>query len=113
MSAYEELPEWFRELYMLSEDAENGQPGCRFRSVSEDRWIAIIPFLFTTAIILGYKRHPNGYEDRWCYESSADAERAFDEWDPEVSAEPEGWHRHPRSGRRRPNGVEEAQYHAP
>lgn len=44
------------------------------------------------------------YDDVWCYQAhQADAAwRAALGWDGE--GEPEGWYRHPQSGRRRPGG---------
>lgn len=60
----------------------------------ECAWIA--RFAFTTAILYGLT--PYGHRDRWCYPTAADARRALDEWD--GTGEPEGWHRHPDTGRR-------------
>lgn len=57
-------------------------------------WLA--RFAFTTAILYGLE--PCGHRDRWCYQTMADARRALDEWNGE--GEPQGWHRHPDSGRR-------------
>lgn len=51
-----------------------------------------------------------GYEDFWCYESEIAAALAMFRWDPRVSPEPTGWMRHPRSGRRRPNGDATQEY---
>jgi len=42
-----------------------------------------------------------GYDDRWCYTSLQGALAALENW---TGDEPEGWIRHPRSGRRRPDG---------
>lgn len=50
----------------------------------------------------------SGYEDRWCYGSYATAKAALDAWDGE--GEPSGWHRHPDTGRRRPDGDEAREY---
>lgn len=40
--------------------------------------------------------------DEWCYETSAAALNALDAWDGE--GEPEGWNRHPATGRYRHRG---------
>jgi hypothetical protein len=40
-----------------------------------------------------------GYADRYCYQTEEGALRALIQWDGE--GDPEGWHRHPKSGRRR------------
>jgi hypothetical protein len=65
-------------------------------------YIAICPFIYTWAILLG--RDEECYDQRWCYESAFDALRAFEAWDGEQGTEPSGWHRHIPSGRRRPHG---------
>lgn len=60
------------------------------------RLVGIMPFLFTWAIVADLT--DVGYEDRWCYKSLQDARSALKEWNGD--GEPEGWHRHPLSGRR-------------
>lgn len=55
-------------------------------------------FVFTAAILEALE-DDCGYRNRWCYSTMADARRALHEWD--GTAEPEGWHRHIPSGRRR------------
>lgn len=52
-----------------------------------------------------------GFDDVWCFDTPERAIRALVEWDGE--GEPEGWIRHPMSGRRRPNGNPEAEYVMP
>jgi hypothetical protein len=64
-----------------------------------DRYFAIYPLLFTHAIITGRVGDRFSYEDRWCYHTYAAAKIALDAWNGE--GEPEGWHRHPDTGRRR------------
>jgi len=64
---------------------------------------AIMPLMFTHAIVSGFT--PWGYKDRWCYGSYEEARAALDAWD--GVGEPDGWHRHPATGRRRKNGKEE------
>jgi len=61
------------------------------------RTAAIMPFMFTWAIITDLSAI--GYEDRWCYHELVDALGALEDWNGQ--GEPEGWHRHPLSGRRR------------
>lgn len=39
------------------------------------------------------------YAERYCYQTVESALQAFNEWD--GKGDPEGWHRHPTSGRRR------------
>lgn len=54
-------------------------------------------FIFTTAIISGMDE--TGYVERWCYHNSSTALQEFNAWD--GTGEPEGWHRHIPSNRRR------------
>lgn len=44
------------------------------------------------------------FEDVWEFPSVARAILAAEIWDPARTPEPEGWHRHPRSGRYRTDG---------
>lgn len=69
----------------------------------------IYKFMYTTAILSGL--NDIGYEDRWCYHTKEAALEALLDWaaHPE-QAEPEGWHRHPDSGRRRPDGDKKLEY---
>lgn len=68
-------------------------------------YACIWPLMFTHAIIVGKMGDDDEYEDRWCYHTYADAKAALDAWNGE--GEPEGWHRHPPTGRRRDEyGVE-------
>lgn len=43
-----------------------------------------------------------GYEDRYCYATRERAIEGFLAWD--GTGDPEGWHRHPKTGRRRTDG---------
>lgn len=73
------------------------------RVLPDGRWAAVMPLIYTGAIITMKASHAHlCYEDRWCYHSIADATKALKAWDGE--GEPAGWHRHPASGRRREDG---------
>ena len=80
--------------------------------VDEHQFAAIMPLAFTAAIVVGLKRDVAiGYEDRWCYHSIDDAITWLAEWrDRKFEGEPRGWHRHPTTGRRRPNGDATQEY---
>lgn len=70
------------------------------RRVDEDHWAGTVRFNFTEAVILGNFARQWGYEDRWCYEPGC-AAVALEEWAlRNYEGEPEGWHRHPATGRR-------------
>lgn len=62
-------------------------------------YACVMPLMFTAAIIIGRIGEDGEYDDRWCYHSVEDARRALEAWDGE--GEPQGWHRHPPTGRRR------------
>lgn len=63
----------------------------------ENGWCALVQFMFTWAIVS--EIHAMGYVDRWCYSSREKALEALKEWRGSVG-EPQGWHRHPITGRR-------------
>lgn len=71
----------------------------------DGRYACVAPFLFTHAILLGRVGEQNSYDDRWCYATFEKAVAAIDSWD--GAGEPEGWHRHPMTGRRRSEDGEE------
>lgn len=72
-----------------------------------DHYVAVVPYIFTWAVIFG----PNdsvlhGFTDRWCYHNVlsaiAGASAFAATWHgPNDYQEPPGWHRYPRTGRRR------------
>jgi hypothetical protein len=71
----------------------------------DGRYACVMPLLFTHAIIIGDIRGV-GPDDRWCYSSLEKAQTALLYWkeDFNFEGEPQGWHRHPATGRRRENG---------
>jgi hypothetical protein len=72
---------------------------------ADGRYACVAPFLFTHAILLGRIGEESSYEDRWCYGTAEKAIQAIEAWD--GTGEPNGWHRHPLTGRRRSqDGVE-------
>ena len=69
--------------------------------------VAVMPLMYTGGLIIlpKVRTTQTWYLDRWCYHSVAAAIEAAKAWDgvwPE--GEPDGWHRHPATGRRRENG---------
>ncbi len=76
----------------------------RVKLAGPTQFVALFRFMFTTAIIRGnIAQIMETYTDRWCFHTMAQAETAFDLWDG-INGEPEGWHRHLPSGRRRDDG---------
>jgi hypothetical protein len=69
----------------------------------------ICKFAFTYAILADITEW--GYGDRWCYETRGKAIHGLGEWmQRDGEGEPEGWHRHVDSGRRRPDGDASKEY---
>lgn len=79
------------------------------KETRDGRWAAVAPMLFTHRIIIGPKGSPF-VDDAWCYHDAPSALTAFHEWDPDTEPEPQGWHRHPRTGRRRVHGDPATEY---
>lgn len=78
------------------------------RRLDDRRYVSVMPLIYTQAVIWGYVDDSWGYEDRWCYHDAETALAAATAWNGE--GEPEDWHRHPRTGRRRINGDPEQEY---
>lgn len=71
--------------------------------LNDGRIGCIAKFMFTCAIVTVTPATAHiCYDDRWCYHSHDAATAALEKWD--GTGEPDGWHRHPLTGRRRPNG---------
>lgn len=78
------------------------------RRLDDRRYVGVMPFMYTHAVIWGYIADELGYEDRWCYDGPMKALLAAATWNGQ--GEPEGWHRHPSTGRRRPGGDPHQEY---
>lgn len=91
-----------KELEFMTYLKDLGYKDCQ--PIGNDMYAAIMPLMFTHAIIIGKIHDVAGYEDRWCYHSYDQAKKALDAWN--KIGEPDGWHRHPGTGRRRANGDE-------
>jgi hypothetical protein len=79
-----------------------------YRSVQllpNGRWAGVLQFMFSHAIVCGRVGDDVGYDGRWCYDSEAEALAALEAWD--GTGEPDGWRRHPDTGRRRAKGAGE------
>jgi hypothetical protein len=82
-----------------------GQFGAEaFREVGDGRGLWVYRMFYTFKLVIG-PIGSGGYDDHWCYKDRQNAVTAFFLWNPLETAEPEGWVRHPPSGRRRfPDG---------
>jgi hypothetical protein len=67
----------------------------------DSRWVAVQRKMFTWAIVKGTTFNRNGIDDVWCYPSFAEAVTSMARWmDADFKGEPQGWSRHPGTGRR-------------
>ena len=73
------------------------------RLIAPDTYAALRIYGYTVAIITGDVGDRTSIGDRWCYRTYPDALAALDAWDARTG-EPDGWHKHPPSGRRRADG---------
>lgn len=72
----------------------------------------VVPMMFTTRVMIGVPG--SGFvDDMWCYDEPARAVIEAILWDPAVDREPNGWKRHPPTGRRRPGGDPDQEYVEP
>lgn len=87
-------------------DLEEFAESCGYldaRTLADGRTIAVMPLMFTKAIVVF--RDTTSIDDRWCYHDVASARYGIEEWSSRgYEGEPTGWHRHPYSGRRREGG---------
>lgn len=77
-------------------------------------YCAVKPLLYHWTMIIGVIGDRESFEDRYCYASQVLASSALIEWSMRgFKDEPTMWHRHPKTGRRRPDGDETQEYVAP
>lgn len=97
---YQQALAWLREV---------GYAPCYVRLLPDGRIAWIHRLNFTYAILVA-PINAECYEDRWCYHTEARAMLELERWNAGAEKEPVGWHRHPPSGRRRPDGDAEKEY---
>jgi hypothetical protein len=96
------------------DDATNiGDPNQRWylhRRVLDDGRILTLEPMLGGILSLGVADGPERWHniDRYCYDDHDAGWRAVLGWN--GKGDPEGWHRHPRSGRRRPDRTIESEY---
>lgn len=88
--------------------AADGGGLVRVKDLGDGRYAGIKPLLFHWTLIVGAIGDTWGYDDRWCYATEDLAQQALEAWG--GRGEPAGWHRHPNSGRRRPDGDRASEY---
>lgn len=101
-----EFFEWLR--------TEDGGHCALAGDMGDGRYCAVKPLLFHWTMIVGVIGDRCSYEDRFCYADRTLAFSALLEWMTRGwKDEPIWWHRHPKSGRRRPDGDPAREYVAP
>lgn len=76
-----------------------------------DTYAGIKRLMFHYTLFSGVIEFTSGWENHWCYVDYAAAKVALVDWQAAGwVGEPEGWHRNPRTGRRRANGDPATEY---
>jgi hypothetical protein len=108
ISAMDDLDRYLEETGLAAE----GVGRDRIRDLGDGTWLMVKPLLFHWTMLRGDLSDTVGYFDRWCYADEAKARAAFAAFPdrPDADYEPAGWHRHPPSARRRPEGDAAREY---
>lgn len=82
------------------------------RPLDDGTYVMARRLMFHWMVIRGYQDDYTGYFDRWCYATEELARTALASFPQEGADgfEPAGWHRHPPTARRRPNGDPALEY---
>jgi hypothetical protein len=79
--------------------------------LGDDTCIMLKRLLFHWTLLRMHIGDLEGYFDRWCYQTLPVMEEAVAEWQSRNwEDEPKGWHRHPMTSRRRPDGDASREY---
>lgn len=77
----------------------------------DGEYVGIKPLMFHWTMFKGHLDIEHGWEDHWCFVDEDLARKQLEEWRCRgFEGEPEGWHRHPKTGRRRVDGDPETEY---
>lgn len=89
-----------RNLALVFKLVGEGNPYTYFTELPDGELACLHRYMYTEAILYGLNE--TGYEDRWCY-TPGTAQAALQHWidNYDTLLEPTGWHRNPRTGRRR------------
>ena len=71
--------------------------------VDPDKWVGLMRFVFTVAVVRGDFFDEVSMPERWCYRSHALAVEGFQAWDQHSEDEPTGWRSNPGRDRKRAN----------
>lgn len=78
--------------------------------LNDNECACIAKFIFTYAIVICKLNDTATVHNRWCYKTASSAFIALTNWDYPNQIEPDGWHRNPFDGRRRPDGDKSKEY---
>ena len=96
----EDFTAWLLEQYRVTPD--------HLKLLDDGRYILASPLMFHWTMMIGRVGDTWGYDTRYCYTHEAVALTALALWNGE--GDPVGWHRHPDTGRRRPDGDPAREY---
>lgn len=93
-------------------DQEIGFSPDHIKDLGDGTYVMAKRLLFHWMLIRGDIGDLLGYFNRWCYDTQENVLRAVQDFPlhPDSSYEPTGWHRHPRTHRRRPDGDPSREY---
>lgn len=74
----------------------------RVKELADGRDIVVVPLAHGYAAICTSRRNSPFRDGYWQYQRATTALAAAEAWD--GTGEPDGWYRHPATGRRRPDG---------
>lgn len=78
------------------------------KDIGDGLCVSSHPLLFHWTVRVSEIGNRDTYLDRWCFATRELAETAVRNW--VYGIEPTGWHRHPATGRRRPDGDPTREY---
>lgn len=82
------------------------------KELGDGTYVMAYRLLFHWTMIRGVIDDYMGFDDRWCFETRELAMAALADFplNPPSDYEPKGWHRHPKTARRRPGGDPAQEY---
>lgn len=92
----------------FSDEQMNEMGYSSWRMLEDGTILAVGSMLFNNGRLFIDVNH-HGYDDCYCYDSVELAHQSMMSFDEHKDAEPEGWKRHPSTGRRREGGDKKKQ----
>lgn len=133
MSLFHELMEKLNEAYAGDDPRWDEDRGVFTLGSMRSHLLEVVPKIYTAGLVMTPKHNLNEISDTWCYHTIESAIAAGDIWLEQIQRsrddvaeriaangpllgvyvapnEPAGWHRHPATGRRRPDGDPSKEY---